>query len=147
MPPILTLSIIGGVLVGWVGLIYFCGTSRFGRSKTQAWIDAIGELPGARQVARLLDYYHGALRASFHYIEFSILCTIFVALTTLGTFEIGVAPWPYLGYGLTCLLAYLDEKHQAQTPGRMFRRVDFMHSLCGASLAFLALQINSLVGS
>src|SRR5690606_6202060 len=95
--------------------------------------------PWGASMAQFFNRHHGFFRASFHYVEFSTLCVIAVGATTWGTFHI-TSFWPYAAWAFTMVVAYLDELHQSRTPGRMFRRIDFMHSLLGASLAFLIIQ-------
>jgi hypothetical protein len=139
------LGALGLLTLGWVGLIYFGGTARFGRAQTQAWIDAIAAHPLGRPFGLLLNAMHGGLRASTHYIEFAGLCLLMVGVATLGTFRIGdYLPWAFLAFGITCMVAWLDELHQSRTPGRQFRRIDFMHSLAGASLMFIVLLLIDL---
>lgn len=128
----------------WGAVIYLGGSSKFGRDETQKWIDTLLKRPGGRGLARFLNRRHGMFRASFHYIEFGALCAISVGVVTLGTYEMD-RPLAILAYGFTCLCAYLDELHQAKTPGRQFRRIDVMHGILGASLVYFGLILSQFL--
>lgn len=121
-------------------LIYYFGTERFGRGGTQRWIEALRASPRGARLALWCDRHHGRLRAGFHYVEFGTFTFVLIALATRGTFRFDTL-WPYLAWAASCGVAYLDELHQSRTPGRCFRRIDFLHSLFGATLmlAFLFL--------
>ena len=127
------------IVIIWLGLIYYFGTSSFGRGQTQKIID---RYKGNPRVWQFLDKNHGTLRASFHYVEFGgLYFLIYFALTG------GVFRWRYdfgfIDLGITFVLAYVDEVHQSRTAGRCFRRIDLLHSYFGGALAFL---VTFLVG-
>ena len=118
------------LLAAWMGLILYLGSSRFGRAGTQAWIDRWRSHPALHG---WLNRHHGKFRAGSHYVEFIALVLILYGALGLGSWE-----WSDLraafAYAATCGYAYIDELHQSRTPGRMFRRIDFIHSLAGATI-------------
>jgi VanZ family protein len=93
--------------------------------------------PRWKRFAPFLNRRHGFFRAAFHYVEFGLLGLLAIAAATRGTFAFD-GFWPWAAWAATCFLAWLDEMHQSRTPGRMFRRIDFLHSLLGATLALAA---------
>ena len=119
----------------WAIFIFFMGTSRFGRSGTQSWID---RLESHASIHAFLHRHHGKFRAAFHYVEFT-------TLTVLLYWALGRERWEWspgralLAYSVSCACAYLDELHQSRTPGRMFRKIDFLHSLFAATLAVVGI--------
>jgi VanZ family protein len=117
----------------WLALIYYFGTSPFGRAQTQRWIDRCKNRP---RLWCALDRYHGTLRAAFHYVEFGGLYLVAYLTLTRGSFR-----WrddlAFILLAATFVSAYFDELHQARTAGRCFRRIDLLHSLLGATLALL----------
>jgi len=117
--------------------IFLMGTSRFGRRGTQSWIDRVRNKP---RLNAFLNRHHGKFRAAFHYVEFVTLTILLYWAFVLGRWE-----WSWLrgaaAYLLSCSYAYLDELHQSKTPGRMFRRIDFIHSLLGATLAIASIYL------
>lgn len=119
----------GYIVIGWVGLILFGGSRLFGRSSTQRMIDRWRNSP---QIYAFLNRHHGAIRASFHYLEFGTLSLFLYMLLRIHWSE-GLWSWQATVVTLivSALLAYLDEKRQELTPGRQFRTVDFVHSLIG----------------
>jgi hypothetical protein len=126
--PLVTLAALAGV-------IWYLGTGRFGRAQTQAWIDRAHRNP---RLHRLLNDHHGSLRASGHYFEFGGL---FLVLYWLVDAAVGGGGWGWhplwaAGLWVVCAVAaWLDELHQLQSGTRQFRRVDFLHSCCGISIA------------
>jgi hypothetical protein len=123
----------GILTVAWLGLIYYCGTSAFGRAQTQRLID---RCKNRERLWCTLNRYHGTLRAAFHYVEFGGLYFIGYLAMTRGSFR-----WrDDFGFALLAVmfvLAYFDELHQSRTAGRCFRRIDLLHSFFGSTLAFL----------
>lgn len=117
----------------WVGVIYLFGRSGFGRANTQALIDKVKHHPA---LWAFLDRHHGKFRASFHYIEFGFCYAILYLALGAGNlrwgYGRGLAVW-----GITSILALLDEIHQKKRGGRCFRRIDLLHSILGAGLAML----------
>jgi len=131
-------------LVVLAGVIWYLGTGRFGRAQSQAWIDRAAHMP---RLSAWLNRHHGKLRASAHYVEFGGL---FLVLYWCWTAWLSDAAWrwsaPVAGaIGFACAVAaYLDEVHQLQSGTRQFRREDFLHSLCGISLAAAAVFYQAL---
>jgi hypothetical protein len=123
--------------IAWLALIYYFGTSAFGRAQTQRWIDRCKNRP---RLWCALDRYHGTLRAAFHYVEFGGLYLVAYLAITRGRFR-----WrddvAFILHAVTFVLAYLDELHQSRTAGRCFRRIDLLHSLLGATLALLLTRL------
>lgn len=118
-------------------LIWFLGSGSFGRAQTQAWIDRARARPG---IYDWLNRHHGKFRASAHYLEFGGLFLIVYWCwdSWFAGGEFGWHPWRAVIIGVTSAIgAYLDEVHQLRSGTRQFRRVDFLHSLCGISLAAL----------
>lgn len=122
-------------LSGWVAFIFFMGGGGFGRGSTQKWIDRLRSSP---RLFAFLDRRHGVLRAAFHYVEFA-------TLTLLLYWAFGAGEWLWserralVVYAVGFVCAYADELHQSRIPGRQFRRIDFVHSLMGSTLALAAL--------
>ncbi len=130
MIPIFTLIVL-------VGIIWFLGTGRFGRAQTQAWIDRVRSHP---KLFAFLDKHHGKFRASVHYFEFGgmFLVLYWCADAWFGGGEWTWRPLQGLGIAAVCALAaHLDELHQLKSGTRQYRRVDFLHSCCGISIAAL----------
>ncbi|MDK2973041.1 MAG: hypothetical protein PWP23_2796 [Candidatus Sumerlaeota bacterium] len=132
-------------LAGIAGLIYYLGSGRFGRAQTQVWIDRMRSHPA---LYGFLDRHHGKFRASAHYMEFGGL---FLVLYWVWDLFLGPGGLPWMP-GRAAVLwvacaaaAWLDEMHQLQSGTRQFRRVDFLHSCCGISLAALFLCYQSLI--
>lgn len=128
------------LLLGWLGMIFYFGRGKWGRSQTQEIIDRLKATPGVRA---FLDRHHGKLRASFHYVEFAGLTLILYGL--LGSFGrhpfSDWAAWRAAAAGLgSALGALLDELHQLTSGTRQFRFVDYLHSCCGISLALLFIR-------
>jgi hypothetical protein len=121
-----------GLAMTVVGLIYYFGSAGFGRSDTQRLIDGMRADPRLTALACWFDRHHGRLRASFHYVEFGGLTFVLIGLVTGGTFAFTTV-WPYVVWAGACVGAYFDEVHQSRNPGRCFRRIDFLHSLMGAT--------------
>ena len=127
-----------------VALIWFLGTGRFGRAQTQAWIERW--TPPGSTARRLLDKHHGALRASAHYLEFGglFLVLYWAWESTVDDGAWGFEPARAAILALVCgVAAYLDEMHQLQSGTRQFRRVDFLHSLSGVSIAALIVAMQA----
>lgn len=137
MFPFVTLLFLGAI-------IWYLGTGRFGRAQTQAWIDWFNRHP---RMHAFLDKHHGKFRASGHYFEFGGL---FLVLYWCWDAWFGNGNWQWLPMraailGPVCAVAaYLDEVHQLQSGTRQFRRVDFLHSLCGIALSALFICYQSL---
>lgn len=142
--PPMDVVIWGGAALVVAVLIYYFGTERFGRNATQRWIDRMHASPRLAACAAWCDRHHGGLRAAFHYVEFGGLTLVLVGVATLGSFRFDT-PWPFLAWALACVGAYADEVHQARTPGRCFRRIDFLHSLLGATLMLALLFVLDLL--
>ena len=128
-----------------LGIIWFLGTGRFGRAQTQAWIDRVRAHP---RLFRWLDKHHGKFRAAGHYFEFGglflILYWLYDAIAHHGHFRFAVMPTVIIA--LICMVAaYLDEMHQLKSGTRQFRRVDFLHSCCGISLAAMFVEYQALL--
>lgn len=126
-------------LSGMIAVIWYLGTGRFGRSQTQEWIDRVRAHP---RLFAFLDKHHGKFRAAGHYVEFGglflVLYWCWDAILSEGTFS--WQPIPALAIAAVCVVAaWLDEMHQLRSGTRQFRRVDFLHSCCGISLAALAI--------
>lgn len=141
IPPVVALVVV-------LAVIWYLGGGQFGRSQTQAWIDRVRRMP---RLYGWLDRHHGKFRASVHYVEFGGL---FLVLYWLGdavlwggereprmTFR-----WSLAGVAaaVSVVAAFLDEMHQLQSGTRQFRRVDFLHSCCGVTLAMGIVYIQSL---
>ena len=118
-------------------LIWFLGGGAFGRAQTQQWIERTRRWPA---FYAFLDRRHGNFRAAAHYVEFGGL---FLALYWLqdtilqGGFHFRGRPAAIVGV-LCAIAALLDELHQLKSGTRQFRRVDFLHSCCGISIAMAA---------
>jgi len=132
-------------LTALLGIIWYLGTGRFGRAQTQAWIDRVRDHP---RLYALLERHHGKFRAAGHYFEFGglylVLYWLYDGLWARSglRFELG----PAITIAAVCAIAaYLDELHQLRSGTRQFRRVDFLHSLCGISLAAATIQYQSLL--
>lgn len=130
-----------GLVVVWLGLIYWGGTSRFGRGQTQLLIDRLRHKP---RVHAFLDRHHGHIRASFHYLEFGPLSLLVYIVLNRG---LGRWSWSSAAAALAIcyVLAYLDEKRQQRTAGRQFRRIDLMHSILGATLMQVAIALLAIL--
>ncbi len=132
------------MLGGWIVMIVYFGTGKWGRGQTQSLID---RLKGSPRIHAFLDRHHGKLRASFHYLEFGGLTLIlygvlsFLAGDSLGTWSAGRAA---LSGILAAAGALLDELHQLSSGNRCFRLVDYLHSCCGICLALLLIRYGSL---
>lgn len=126
-------------------LIWYLGSGRFGRNQTQGWIDRLRSQP---KVWAFLDRHHGKFRASAHYFEFGGL---FLVLYWCWESWFGTGAWdwnPARGavIAVACAVAaYLDEVHQLKSGTRQFRRVDFLHSLCGIAIAALIVSTQDAV--
>ena len=130
------------IAAAWIVMIFVMGGSpRFGRRGTQRWIDAVKGMP---RLNKFLNRHHGAFRAGFHYVEFIGLYLALYWAVSRGSWQ-----WHY-GWGLgifvaACVYAYIDETHQARTPGRMFRRIDFMHSLMGVAIGLAVVFLRAVI--
>lgn len=126
-------------------LIWYLGTGRFGRAQTQVWIDRVRSRP---RLHAFLDRHHGKFRASAHYVEFGGLFLVLYWLWDVWVAD-GLMVWsPLLAavLGVICAVAaWADEVHQLRSGTRQFRREDFLHSLCGISLAALLVCYQSLI--
>ena len=125
----------------WIGVIYYLGSAGFGRDSTQLMIDrAFMRWP---MLWGFVNSIHGHLRAGWHYVEFGALTLILYLLISWidhGSFSRDWSPAAaWLSLLLSSIYAYIDEWHQARTPGRQFRRIDFLHSLHGSALIFLVI--------
>jgi VanZ family protein len=131
------------IALAWVALIFFGGSRFFGRSSTQRLIDHWRNSP---RVYAFLNRHHGAIRASFHYIEFGTLSLILHMVLRLHWSE-GLWSWQATALTLivTSLLAYLDEKRQELTPGRQFRTIDFIHSMIGLTAMQVIIALVALI--
>ncbi len=131
-------------LLGMIGLIFWLGGGQFGRAQTQAWIDRVKGVPW---LYRFLDYHHGKFRAASHYFEFGGLFFIlyWVYDIFLGSGVYAFRAVPAILIALVCAAgAILDEWHQLKSGTRQFRRVDFLHSCCGISIAMAVVFYQSL---
>ena len=125
----------------WVALMFYLGSSRFGRAGTQRMINSLWRTP---RLAAFLDRHHSALRAAGHYVEFITLGFILYFALGLGSLAFSI-PRALLAWLLTSGWAWIDEFHQSRTPGRQFRTIDFIHSLVGATLGTAAALLVSLL--
>ncbi|MCB2154168.1 VanZ family protein [bacterium] len=128
MLPAVALLIIGAII--WV-----LGSGSFGRAQTQAWIDRVRSRP---KIYEWLNRHHGKFRASAHYIEFGglFLISYWCWDSWFGDGILAWHPWRAVIIGVIAAIgAYMDEIHQLRSGTRQFRRVDFLHSLCGISIA------------
>ena len=123
-----------------MALILYLGGARFGRDGSQAMIDRWGRGP---RLGAWLNRHHGALRAGFHYVEFVTLAVLlYMALGwALETPPIGRMA---MAWAAAAGWAWVDEYRQSLTPGRMFRRIDFLHSLAGTTIGALGAAIVEL---
>jgi VanZ family protein len=115
--------------------IYWLGSGQFGRNQTQAWIDRLRRFPAIQE---FLNAQHGRIRASAHYVEFGGLYLVLYWLwdAALGAGMFLFEWWPAVVLWVVCAIAaYLDELHQLTSGTRQFRRVDFLHSCCGITIA------------
>ncbi len=124
-----------------MALIFYLGSSRFGRAGTQRMINSLWRTP---RLAAFLDRHHSALRAAGHYVEFITLGFILYFALGLGSLAFSI-PRALLAWLLTSGWAWIDEFHQSRTPGRQFRTIDFIHSLVGATLGTAAALLVSLL--
>ncbi|NUP88201.1 MAG: VanZ family protein [Candidatus Sumerlaeia bacterium] len=131
------MGLYGWLTLAWIAVIFLGGAGAFGRAGTQRMIDRLQHTPW---VHRLLDRYHGELRAAWHYVEFGALSLVLYLLIHS---RWGAGPWTWWAALVTLLtgtvIAYLDEKRQELTPGRQFRWHDFWCSIRG--LAWMQLFI------
>jgi hypothetical protein len=132
-------------LAALLGLIWYLGTGKFGRSQTQAWIDRVREHP---RLFAFLDRHHGKYRAAGHYVEFGGLFLVLYwlqdALVGDGLMDFRVSR-ALIVAGICTATALLDELHQLRSGGRQFRRVDFLHSCCGIALAALIIEWQAIL--
>lgn len=131
-------------LAAVVGLIWYLGGGSFGRNQTQAWIDRVRAVPWLFQ---FLDRYHGNFRAAAHYVEFGGLFLVLYWLwEALWAREGFLFRWPVAGViALVCVVAaWADEMHQLKSGTRQFRRVDFLHSCCGITIAMAIVYFQSM---
>ena len=132
-------------LVLLVFLIWLLGGSRFGRAQTQSWIDRTRRLPWLH---RFLDRHHGKFRAAGHYVEFGglflVLYWIYDVFASSGQFL--WSPLPAAVIWVICAVsAILDELHQLRSGTRQFRRVDFLHSCLGITIAAALVFLQALL--
>jgi hypothetical protein len=107
----------------------------FGRAQTQAWINRFSRNP---RVYAFLDRHHGKFRAAVHYIEFGGLYLLLYWLYDAAFLRarLEFLPIPTVVIALICAVAALcDELHQLRSGTRCFRRIDFLYSCLGISLA------------
>lgn len=130
--------IAGGVSLGWMVLILYLGSGQFGRDGSQKLIDQY--CATHPRVKDFFNRWHGHFRASFHYIEFCTL-TLLLYLLFSGLSPV-IKPLSALAaWVIASIYAWVDEHRQSLTPGRQFRRQDFMHSLFGCELSVLAILL------
>ena len=131
------------VLIALAGLIYYLGSGSFGRAQTQAWIDQFRRMP---RLYKFLNRHHGKFRAAMHYVEFGGLFLVLYWLSdvALGAGNLDFRWVPAAALWLVCALAaLLDEYHQLQSGTRQFRRVDFLHSCCGITIALAIVYLQA----
>lgn len=132
------------VLLILLAIIWYLGTGRFGRAQTQRWIDRVRSVPAFH---RFLDRHHGKFRAAAHYLEFGGLFLVLYWCwdSWLGDGRMAWHPARAAVVGAaSAVAAWLDEVHQLRSGTRQFRREDFLHSLCGISLAAALILYQSL---
>ncbi|GAB4320417.1 MAG: hypothetical protein Kow0059_14750 [Candidatus Sumerlaeia bacterium] len=130
------------ILLGvWILLIYYFGTSPFGRSGTQNWIEAFRD---NEKVYDFLNSHHGFFRAAFHYVQFGGLYYLLYLTINGGSFHWATGR-AWLALVLSCVGAYLDEWHQSRQAGRCARKIDLLHSCLGASYAHIFLGLMNLI--
>jgi len=122
------------LLAFWLALVYFFGSTYFGRNQTQSWIDRFQRHP---RFCAWLNAQHGHLRASWHYVEFSALFFLIYYGTNSRSLSYRFVP-AVAAWALTMIAAVADEIRQYHTGGRQFRRIDLLHSFMGATLALAA---------
>lgn len=128
LPPIL-------LLAGLLAMIWYLGSANFGRAQTQAWIDRVKSQP---RLHAWLNRHHGKFRAAGHYVEFGGLFLVLYWLydEVWAHASMRFDPVVALALAFICVvIAYIDEKHQLSSGARQFRRVDFLHSCCGITIA------------
>lgn len=132
-------------LAALAALIYFLGGGQFGRAQSQAWIDRTRQHP---RVHAFLDRHHGKFRAATHYFEFGglflVLYWLYDRVRTGGEWQFSTAATIVIA--LICAgAAYLDELHQLRSGTRQFRKIDFVHSCLGISVAAIMVFIQAAV--
>ena len=144
-PPLATILLPLATLGGVLALIWYLGGGKFGRGQTQRWIDHTRRWPA---VNRLLERLHGNARAAAHYVEFGalFLALYWVQDTFLGSGHLLFEWIPSVVVAMLCAAAaWLDELHQLRSGGRQFRRVDFLHSCCGITIAMAIIFYRDLL--
>ena len=138
MLPLIALALIAFV-------IWILGTGSFGRAQSQAWIDRVRSRPGLYE---WLNRHHGKFRASAHYLEFGglLLISYWCWDSWFSDGHLAWHPWRAVILAVaSAVAAYMDEVHQLRSGTRQFRRVDFLHSLCGISVATLIICYQALI--
>ncbi len=128
------------ILAAWIAMIFYFGQGKWGRSQTQQLIDRLRAHP---RIHAFLDRHHGKFRAAFHYLEFGgLTLLVYTGLTWWA--DGSLREWSdargAVSGGIGALAALLDELHQKMSSTRQFRRVDYLHSLCGIAIALLLLR-------
>lgn len=136
--PLIALFAIGAI-------IWYLGGGSFGRAQTQAWIDRARRFP---RLYAFLNKHHGKFRASAHYIEFGglflVLYWLYDIIFSGGDFRFQWLP-AIIIWIASAVAAYADEMHQLRSGTRQFRRVDFLHSCCGITIALAIIFLQGVI--
>jgi VanZ family protein len=126
-------------------MIWWLGGGQFGRDQTQGWINALARFP---KLQLWLNRKHGNIRAAAHYVEFGGLYLVLYWLVD-EIFGNGMLlfHWPQATalWVICAVAAWLDEMHQLRSGSRQFRRVDFLHSCCGITIAMAMIFFGELI--
>jgi VanZ family protein len=125
-------------VAAWVGIICIESTDMMAANNTGHLLLAIlTPLFGPIDPERF-QIFHAVLRKTGHFIGYGILCLLFfraMRATLAGTLR----RWATLAIVFTCVVASLDELHQAFLPSRTGRLHDIVLDTCGAACMQLLL--------
>jgi VanZ family protein len=142
-PTPLRRSLLLGIWLIWMGVIFYFSTKTWGGAETKSWLDrllTVYVLP-VRELMTPSDLgqLNFIVRKLAHFTEYAIL-------TTLGYWgwakSLGQSPHIALRIALTVsiLFAISDEFHQRFVPGRTSLLTDVLIDCCGAMVAAFILR-------